>query len=177
MKFVKFIKFSTGIVFVCVLVGIISSAAAQICLKSDCAGLGYSSTATACQNHFDMLKCPFDATKAVCGGEVKAAGSGIDSFYYNGKLYLVKTGSGGVSYAGAERACSGEWRLPTQSEALRMRTLNGKFIKLSSMNGAAFGIWTSDTCGSGQHLLIAISGPSCKSDTYVSNVSYCVAEN
>ncbi len=182
MKFIKFITFSTSIAFVCALVGIIPSAAAQICLKSDCAALGYSSTATACQNHFDVLKCPFDVTKAVCGGEVKSAGSGVKMFYVNGKLYSVTLGNmGGINYTSANNGCTGKgYRLPTIGEAGRISSLRSVLDLAISIDVpdscATCGIWTNSACGSGKHQIFYLSGPQCLEDSTYMNGTICVKE-
>lgn len=179
MKFVKFIKFSTGIVFVCVLVGIISSAAAQICLKSDCEALGYNKTVADCTDHFDILRCPFDSNKVVCGGEVIY--TGVNQFYYNGtKLGVIQGVVSGGSYTAAESLCSSKgYRLPTYNEATRIHTLStqGLFTGLTIVvsGGGSGGLWTNESCAAGQHK-VRYMYPQCTSDSTLLSTSVCVKE-
>lgn len=151
---------------------------AAICVEADCAALGYDSNATSCTNHFDKLLCPFDETKAICGKEVKTAGSGIEMFYYNEKVYSIKQGNGGVNYTGATNSCSGDWRLPTSSEAYRIAALRSEFsfsFSYGQSSSQSSGILTSTSC-SGGHMIAYLNGPSCKPDTTVVSVALCVKE-
>lgn len=181
MKFAKPIKFFAAWALVCLLTEVLP-ATAQMCLKSDCAALGYNNTVTACQNHFDILKCPFNTVKAVCGGEVKAVGSGVKMIYINGKLYSVTQGyMGGISYANASKGCTGKgYRLPNITEASRISNLRSQLgitvvIDYSGVSGGSSGLWTGEACSSG-HMIFYLGGPSCKSDSQAVTGTICVKE-
>ncbi len=159
----------------------ISDLSAQLCVKADCAALGYTKTASNCENHFNLLYCPFDTSKVICGGEVKSAGSGVDMFYYNGKLYYVTQGGiGGKNYSSALSSCENiGYRLPTSSEAYRISGLRSQMsftvhIDVYGSNGSV-GIWTSTTCSNG-HSIAYLDGPRCQADTFSVRASICVKE-
>lgn len=173
-------KLCLCLLFVYVGIGV-TKGVAQLCVKSDCESLGYNSTATACQNHFNVLICPFDDTKAVCGGEVKAAGSGIAMFYYNGKLYSATIGNiGGIDYPAAGNGCTAKgYRLPTSGEAYRVSALRSKlnFTLYIDTHGSSDsrGLWLSSTCSDG-HQVAYLDGMRCKADTFRITASLCVKE-
>lgn len=182
MKFVKTIKFLAVCVLVCLLTEVLP-ATAQMCLKSDCAALGYNNTATACQNHFDILKCPFNTAKAVCGGEVKSAGPGVYQFYADSKLYAVTQGyMGGISYDNAVKGCTEKgYRLPSIAEVSRVSSLRSQLgivvpIDSSSVSSGSAGLWTNSSCGAGSHMIFYLSGPGCRSNSQLVNGVICVKE-
>lgn len=183
---IKTIK-KAGIIFsfATVLIGS-STVMAQLCVKSDCDALGYTTTAAACKNHFNTLLCPFDSSKALCGGEVKSAGSGVSMFYINGKLYSVTRGSmGGINYSNANSSCVAKgYRLPDMTEASRISNLREALGNMVSINtygsGTGGGIWTSQglgPCSSGQHRILYLDGPRCMDDTHAVNGTICIKEN
>lgn len=177
--FNQFTNISFCLVLICLFASETNLVQAQSCINSDCEALGYNKTAADCADHFDILVCPFDSSKIVCGGEVIY--TGVNQFYYNGtKLGVIQGVVSGGSYTAAESLCSSKgYRLPTYNEATRIHTLStqGLFtgLTITVSGGGSGGLWTNESCTTGQHK-VRYMYPQCMYDTTLLSTSVCVKE-